>query len=201
MHLGIWLTTVVACASSKDGDTDVEEHTEPAGPDELSDLPDVTASIDDDASVCAWNGSGDQVVGGASYLSGLYERTSNSTFAGRDTWHFFPNDTAEDHAVEACVVVWAVEAVVSSGGNTGSYVPSCPSCNLGIDLEATAVEDDSTCPRDWWVQNRTFTETYGIQLNQDGTAYWHHAFGEMFGAGYHNDAGMNYLSDKRCFFE
>jgi hypothetical protein len=134
-----------------DTDTDVDTDT----------IPDPYASLDRtaceggayvDNTMTAWF-VGDLVVSG-------------TTFTGTETAavHWSPNFVSECGYAADCVIVWALTGTVGAPG-------ACADCDYSLEVDATLDAAATDCPTDRIgdVSPDTWSTTYDVKLNPDGT--------------------------------
>ena len=74
---------------------------------------------------------------------------------------------------------------------------NCATCEVHAEVQLTYDGGASTCPEDMYGDSDS--GTYEVDLLTDGTSNWYFlASGNQFGAGYWNEAGMNFLTDRTC---
>jgi hypothetical protein len=155
-------------------------------------LPDVLADMERSAEDCQEMGGSPDVQGAKLYYWGEFLGDEASGWKGEERWYLFVNDAWRAEGGADCVVSYVETATRGSAG-------ACSGCDLGLQVQATLDASATDCPEGIYRGYDTMTETYGVARATDGTAAWHFAgSGDAFGAGYWNDAGLNYLAEYGC---
>ncbi|RME29442.1 MAG: hypothetical protein D6798_00035 [Deltaproteobacteria bacterium] len=166
----------------------------PAPPDDAAGLPDLSADLEVDA--CA-DGPGNE--GADSHFIGEFQ-IQGSTVTGTERWllHANPKLLASKHwdAGPDCEVRWLMTGVTTAPRH-------CGTCDLGLDLTASADLTGSTCPEDLVKRESSFKVSYDVQRGSDGVAYVYFAgSGKLLGQGYHQTDGQtsrfNYVTRHQC---
>jgi hypothetical protein len=131
--------------------------------------------------------------GASTYFAGSYS-VNGETLTGLEEAIYVANSSWEPIlGASDCRVTWAL---------TGTVVASsaCTTCDLHIQVSAMLDESQSDCPSelaaDW---QSSWTETYGVARNDDGSADWYFgSSGEYFASGNHSGSNIDFLSDVQC---
>lgn len=155
--------------------------------DGLGGLPDLYAGlpVGDCESSLANNGAREHWLGQLSWIDA-------TTASGYEERLWFLNSKWKSIGGTDCIARWNTTATKGAPVN-------CSSCDLSLTVSGQINLAKSTCDPASWKGDETFTATYDVQLNANGTSDWLFAnTGNSLGTGYWNTAALNYLSPGAC---
>ena len=136
---------------------------------------------------------GSPVAGAAVYFAGTFS-VDSSGVQGVEHVFFIANDTW----IETGDVDGDCQIALNVSGNF-TEPGGCPVCDTALQVSATLIEGQSTCPAGLQVDYQSYVETYDIQQLSDGTANWFfHGSGSQFASGSHTESSLEYLSEAQC---